>query len=199
MACSSPSSRGDQRGHVEATRRGERAPTAAAERIGDDDLDRQRSGRCRGADVDPDVEVERSGRAIGFQAGNGGRVAEGDCRHGDQLDVAVQAGHPPLVLILDPCRRAPPGYDDAHGVRAAAQDRADVVGRRQVAIGTEPDELPVDPHEAHRVRRADAQQGPTTAPRRRDGELAPVDAGRVVRGNVRRLEGEGHPHVEVHR
>ena len=184
-------------GHVDTPGRGERA-SAPTERIGDDDFDGQRSG-IPGACVDTDVEVERSGRAVGLQARNCRRVSEGDPRHGHQLDAAMQAGHPPLVLVLDPRRRAPPRHDDAHRVRATAEVLADVVGRRQVAVGAEPDERPVDPHEAHRVRRADAEQRAATAPGRGHRELAPVDAGRVVGRDVRRLEGEGHPHVEVDR
>ena len=68
-------------GNVDETRRGEGTATAPSDRVGDHNLDGQRTGLGRAGHIDTDVEVERSGGAVGFEPGHRRRVGEGDGGH----------------------------------------------------------------------------------------------------------------------
>ena len=91
-------------------------------------------------------------------------------RFGHQLDAAVESGHPPLVLVLDPAGVTPTRHDDAHLVVTGDDGVGHLERRRQPAVLAEPDERPVDPDEGHRVRRPDAQERPSSGPRPADTE-----------------------------
>ena len=160
----------------------------------DGDLD----GRCR-LTVDGDVDVQQSGDAIRCEAGHEGDVGERHVRHRHQLDAAVQPREPPLVLVLEPRRRAPPRDGDGHVVGTGSKRIGDVVRRCQLAVGADADEAAIDPHDAHRVGGADAEVGATAAPPGGKAERSPVDRCRVVAGYVRRLPVERHADVEVDR
>ena len=187
---------GAHRGTSTAPGRSERA-AAPTERIGDDHLDGQWSGsrrrrrrhRCR----------DRACRWCHRRPALGPSPCHrGDGRHRHQLDAAVQAGHPPLVLVLDPRRRAPRGTTMHTRVRAGRTwSVMSYVDARWLSVPN-PTNEPLTHTNAHRVRRADAQSSVRRGSRP-GTENSSVDAGRVVGRDVRRLAGEGHPHVEVDR
>ncbi len=121
---------------------------------------------------------------------------------GEQGDRAEDAGQPPLVLVLDVARGRPLVDADGQHVRARPQRVGDVELLHQAAALADADLHAVQPDAVERLDAVEADQrpGPPTVvdPAGRL-ERAPVVAGRVVVGHVRRVEREGVLHVGVRR
>ena len=116
------------------------------------------------------------------------------------VDRAVEAGHPPLVLILDVAAGAVPDDDDGKVVRLAGDHMSrQVVLTRQAAVGPVPHEHAVDVHGMHALGPADVEHDLRALPRPRHGERGAVQPGGHPLGQCRWRPGERHLHVGVMR
>ena len=84
-----------------------------------------RNGRSRERDLGGDLQRTDAGRHI--QIGPAANVADVHGRTSLDVHAAVQAGHPPLVLVLDVTECAVPHDDDGEMVAAGHEGIGDVV------------------------------------------------------------------------
>ncbi len=110
---------------------------------------------------------------------------------------AVQAGHPPLILVLDVAVSAVADHDDRQLVRPRPDEIADVVLARQAAVGAVAGEHPVDVHGVNALGSGDVEHRAPAKPTRRDVERATVDTRRVAIGQSRGWPLERHLDVGV--
>ena len=137
------------------------------------------------------------GRARTAQA----RVADqrGEVHRTSRLDVhrPVQAGHPPLILVLDVAVGAPPRDHDRNVVGAGVDERRDVVLAGESAVGAVPDELAVDVEHVCALGTADVQHDLAIEPSLGDLHRAAVHAGGVAVGQTGRRTRKRHLHIRV--
>ena len=114
-----------------------------------------------------------------------------------EVNVAVEARHPPLVLVLHVALGRVAHHDDRHSVRAGHEVRGDVVLARQAAVRAGADEGAVHIHSVHALRAAYVKHHLSLPPRAWHPELPAVHTRRHVVWQPRRWTGEGHRHVRV--
>ena len=171
---------------VETAQRGAHAPSL-----------RERRGAGGIQNADPHVQGQR--RASGLVIPVGVSVHTFDVHDGPRLEehLAMQAGHPPLILVLDVRLRAVTDHHDGDGVGAGVQMIGDVVFARESTVRSVPDERTVDEDRVHALGAADVQHGASPLPRSRNGDGASVHTGGVLLGHRRRTQGPRHLHVGV--
>ena len=171
---------------VETAQRGAHAPSL-----------RERRGAGGIQHADPHVQGQR--RASGLVIPVGVSVHTFDVHDGPRLEehLAMQAGHPPLILILDVRLRAVTDHHDGDGVGAGVQMIGDVVFARESTVRSVPDERTVDEDRVHALGAADVQHGASPLPRSRNRDGASVHASGVLLGHRRRTQGPRHLHVGV--
>ncbi|CAB4881355.1 unannotated protein [freshwater metagenome] len=113
------------------------------------------------------------------------------------MNAAVEARHPPLVLVLHVALGRVAHHDDRHGVRAGHEVHGDVVLARQAAVRAVADERAIHVHGVHALRAADVKHHLSLPPRAGHSELPAVHTRRHLVGQPRRWTGEGHRHVRV--
>ena len=163
-------------------------------------VDRERSPRR----VDRDVDARRRSRACrscrrrrGRERGRQSAMRTTRLRH--QLDAAVEAGHPPLVLVLDPARVAPLRHGDGDLVRRVR--RWSVISNVDASRLSLPSPMNRPFTHTHAIAsaepiRTNVRRPPSTPA---DGNVRRYTAGRVVGRHVGCVERERHPDVEVRR
>ena len=127
-------------------------------------------------------------------------VGEVDGRGGPQAHAAVDAAVPPLVLVLHVGGVRPAHDHRRERVALAGPDPSGEVelgGEARVLRGAE--RFAVEPEHEHALGPADLEHDPSPAPSPRHRELGAVQAGRVVVGDLGRLQVEGHRNVRVDR
>ncbi len=153
-----------------------------------------RIAACR-ADVHPQVDRpghevlgEPADRPDVGEMGRPGRVQD----HGP-ADAAV----PPLVLVLDVGRVGPlhDAQRQAVGARPGHLGQVELGG--EMGVLAEPDLDAVQGDDQDALGRADVEDDPPAGPCRGDLEVPLVDAGRIVRGDLRRVPGKRHLDVRV--
>ena len=122
-----------------------------------------------------------------------------DGRPGLQVHLPVQAGHPPVVLVLQVAVGRPAHDHAGEDVLARLQVGGDVELAGQPGVGARAGEAAVDVDEEHALRAADVEHDLAPPPRPRHPEPGPVHPGRVVVRDGRRGTGEGHLDVRVDR
>ena len=117
---------------------------------------------------------------------------------GVEIDLALKAGLPPVILVLDEAGVGPLDHDRNQLVRRAETDVSGHVelGRRARVLA-HPDRLAVDVDEQRAFAPAEVQHEAAPLPVSRHGELAAVDARGILAGHMRRLIGERHDDVGV--
>ena len=120
-------------------------------------------------------------------------------RHGNETDIAEDAGQPPHVLIFQVRTIGP--LDDLDGdlVEAGVDPGGDVEFRWQPAAFAEPDLFAVDPDMKRGIHAFKAQPNLAVVPVVADKEVADVGAGRVLGRHVGRIDREGELDVGVMR
>ncbi len=115
-----------------------------------------------------------------------------------EIDLAVQAAHPPLVLVLDE-RGVGPLHDDGDELvlLAPLHEGREVELRRQARVLAHADGVAVEENIEHALRAAKMDDDAPAFPVRRDAERLRVNAGGVRRGHRRRLVGKWHLDVGV--
>ena len=121
-------------------------------------------------------------------------VHSGSCH---ERDLAVQATHPPLVLILDERMGGELHDDDGELVGAGAQVGGEVVLAGEPAVRAVADERTVEVDGVDALGAADVEHHLAPPPRSRDAERRPVDARRNPCREVGRQVRERHLHVRV--
>ena len=138
---------------------------------------------------------EPASRAV-VVVGAGAGVGEVRGCGGVEVDVAVDAGHPPLVLVFDVARVAP--TDDLHGERVLSPATGgDVELARQPRVLRHAGETPVDVELVVALNASEMDDGSAAVPPLRERERGAVDARRVRFGHVRWGVFERHLHVRV--
>ena len=136
--------------------------------------------------------------AVGHaQVGGAGHI--GHVHRAARLDphAAVQARHPPLVLVFDVTVRAVAHHDDREVVGPGLQMRREVVLAGQAAVGAVADEGVVEVHRVHALGTAQVQHHAVAPPALADGERSPIHTRGIALGQRRRRPREGHLHVGV--
>ena len=136
------------------------------------------------------LDRQRAAAQIPRQPGRDAQILNPGRTGAVQLDAAMQAGLPPLILVFDVRRVRPTDHHGREHVGAAPHMRRQVELGGQPRIFRQTDELAVHVHEQHAVGRADVQHGTAVAPRGRQIERLAVQAGRIVRRRRRRLAAE---------
>ena len=115
-----------------------------------------------------------------------------------EVDRARETSVPPLVLILDEARVRPADDDGVQLVRSVVVDELrDVELGRRLRVLREANRLAVHQHMEDTLERPEVEDDWAPLPPPRHVEAAPVDAGLVLLGHVRRQVGERHLHVRV--
>ncbi len=133
-----------------------------------------------------------------FETGPCEDIGEIDRRGRIHIDLAMQAAHPPLVLVLDE-RRVRPFHDGRCDDVAATEfnERRDVELGRQPRILAQADRLAVDVDIEHAFGAAEMKDDATIAPTGGEIYLGAKTPGRIFFRHARRLVPEGHLHVRV--
>ena len=109
-----------------------------------------RPARCRRpVEVDHRSGIHRPGRGCRVEGSVDGQIGEVDVRARLDPDGAMQARHPPLILVLDVAVGAVPRDHDRQLVAVRRQERPHVVLAGKAAVGAIPDELAVDVDGVH--------------------------------------------------
>ena len=131
--------------------RDRRREPAATERL--DGRTHRPALRRRARPADGGRHVERADAVGDTEPGVAHQRGEVRRAATDERDLAVQARHPPLVLVLHVAVRAVAHDDDRQVVAAGHETRGDVVLARQPAVGAVAGELSVDVDGVHAVGR----------------------------------------------
>ncbi len=99
---------------------------------------------------------------------------------GHQPHTAIDAAHPPEVLVFQIRTVGPAQHPHRQHVLARLQIGRDVELCRDAALLAVPNLLPVHPHRTRRIDALEVQEHLRTGPGRRHTEAPPVAAGRVV-------------------
>ena len=147
--------------------------------------------------ADVDREIQRSGPQIVGQTGGRADVGQEHAPGGVQEDRSRDPAVPPLILVLDIGRVGP--FHDAQGqdVRPRRGETGEVELRRQVGVLRDADLPAVERHDQDTLGRPDMEHDPLVHPGRWNLDLAFVDAGRVVGGNLGREARKRHLDVRV--
>ena len=111
----------------------------------------------------------------------------------------MESGVEPVVLVLDPRGVGPAHHHDGQDVGTVLEVRGQVELRGEPRVLAHADEGAVHPDQGHALGPTELQHDPSPPPGRRDGELGPVEAGRVVDRHLADLAGERHLDVRVAR
>src|SRR5690606_7102497 len=149
-------------------------------------------------DADVDGDVEGGGGEVGREGRARVDVAEKGFGGGVEEDLAVEAGEPPLVLVLNEGGVGPlddEGDEFVFAVGSEGGGEVEFGGEAGVLGEADGDAVEVDGEHAGGAAEVDddASAGPSGG----DGEGAAIDAGGVIGGDVRRLVGPRHLHVGV--
>ena len=171
------------------------AHTAARQRL-EPGADHEPLGRLR-REPHGGAHVQQTCTVGEAQIGGAGHI--GHVHGAARLDphTAVQAGHPPLVLVFDVALGAVAHHDDGEMIDAGPQMWGEVVLAGQAAVGAVPDEHVVEVDRVHALGTAQVQHHAVAVPALAEGERAPVHASGVAVGQGGRRPGEGHLHVGV--
>ena len=133
------------------------------------------------------------------QAGVDADVAQVDRRPGLQVHLPMEAGHPPVVLVLQVAVGRPAHDHAGEDVLTRLQVGGDVELAGQPGVGARAGEAAVDVDEEHALRAAHVEHDLAAPPRPRQAEPRPVHPCRVLVRDGRRGTGEGHLDVRVDR
>ena len=202
---------GDGGGTVEAVGVDDRVPStvvaAAADRGGHRRADATPTARLQ---LHPDVgrsltdhvrrDAEVTPAGVGVVVSDDDEVVDAVAPPRLEHDRPVDPRVEPVVLVLDPGGVAPA---DDHGrelVLAPDEMRRQIELRGQPRVLAHSDEVTVAPDEQHALGPADRQHDLPATPRPRHPKGRPVEAGRIVVGNVWRFDATpGHLDVGVDR
>ena len=172
-------------------------------RLGRPGLDRREPDGVARGHVHPQLGHGEAGRDAGLDPQGAGAglvvvagvhepVVDRPGRAGQQPDLAEDPGQPPHVLVLQVAGGRPLPHPHRQQVVPAGrrQGRGGVELGRQPAPGRAAQLPAVEPHPERRVDPLEPQQGPLGRPVPRQPEPDPVVAGRVVGGDVRRVDRE---------
>ena len=119
---------------------------------------------------------------------------------GIEINAAVNTCHPPVILILDIGGIGPPDhFADQYILTLRINQRRQIKFGRQTRILAHSDKFSVEIDFQITFRPADMQHGPAFAPRLGQSKRKPVNAGRVVLRNNRRIVFKRHLHVCIDR
>ena len=149
------------------------------------------------AEVDHGSGIDRPDRGERIERGGDGQVGEVDIGARLDPDGAVQARHPPLILVLDVAVGAVPHDHDRQLVAIGHQERPHVVFAGKAAVGAVPDEPAVHVDGMHALGPRDVQHGPALHPAGRHREGAAINPGRVPLRQPGRRTIERHLDVGV--
>ena len=177
-----------------------RLPYRSSVRVEEAHAEAVRAGISGGGVPDEGGQGEISVPVGVVEIGDDFEVAEVGARTGEQADAPVDPADPPEVLALQVTAVAPAVHLDRQQVRAGAQRPGDAELRRRAAAFAVPDPFTVHEHEEGRVHALEAEEDFVAVPLVGYLEGSPVRADRVVvRGDVRRVGGEGVGLVAIDR
>ena len=137
-----------------------------------------------GTGLDERIDTDRAFLAV--PVGDG--LEASDMDHGACFDehLAVQTGHPPLILIFHVRLRAVTNHDDRNVVASGSNEAGDVVFTRKSTVGSVTSELAVHVNRVHALGPTNVQHDPTTTPVGRNRERAAVHTRGQAIGKMRR-------------
>ena len=144
-----------------------------------------------------DVRVDTDRALLAIPVGDG--VESSDMDHGACFDehLAMQTGHPPLILIFHVRLRAVTNHDDRNVVASGSNEAGDVVFTRKSTVGSVTSELAVHVNRVHTLGPTHVQHDPTTTPVGRNRERATVHTRGQAIGKMRRTQRPRHVDVRV--
>ena len=125
------------------------------------------------------------------EVGADAHVADVELRRSQEVHVAEDAAHAPLVLVLEVAPHRPLVHLHRNEVLARSQIARHVELGAQVAPLAVPDLLAVDPDVEGRIDALEDEEDLAGAPLLGEFEAAPVNSGRVLRRDVRGVDREG--------
>ena len=144
-----------------------------------------------------DVRVDTDRALLTIPVSDG--VEASDMDHGACLDehLAVQTGHPPLILIFHVRLRAVTNHDDRNVIAPRGDETRYVVFTRKSTVGSISGEHTVHVDRVHTLGPTHVQHDPATAPVGRNRERAAVHARGQTIGKMRWTQRPRHVDVRV--
>jgi len=153
-----------------------------------------------GGHADPGADAQRPVAEVVVQLRPGEDVGQVDVRHAVEVHIAVDAGHPPVILIFQVAAIRPADDHGRQRVLARLEEGRNVEFSGQARVLAVAGLMAVDPDVEGAFHALKGQDHPPPGPARREREGGAVEAGRVVVvRDARRIVGDGHLDVGVDR